>query len=361
MTHISPTAFGASGLFGGGERYPVELGRALAREIDCRLVTFGSRAARYRDGELDVTVLQRTMLLRGHPAHPVAQRMVAELRGADLIHAHHLRAFPSRVAAHVAFATRRPRVVTDHGLGPGRWRKLNARLFDRFLTVSRYSAQTLAAPQTKTRVIYAGADIERFHPDARVTRSGVLFVGRVTPHKGVDRLIKALPERAVLTIAGTAGHDPIPPERDYPALLRRLAEGRDVRFIGQIAEEELPALYRSARVLVLPSLHTTYYGKKIGIPELLGLALLEAMASGTPVIASNAGGMPEVVVEGETGFMVEPGNVAELRERLEQLLQDDKLLARMSENARHHVAENFTWDRCAERCLTSYEELIGAA
>ena len=359
VIHISPTAFGADGLFGGGERYPTELARALARKVDCKLVTFGPRASSYRDGDLEVTVLARAVLLKGHPAHPVARGIRRELAGADIVHAHHVRAFPSRFAAFIASLSRGPCVVTDHGLGPSRWTAVDKRLFDRFLTVSRYSARTLGSPPSDTTVIYGGADTTRFHPNDE-ERSGALFVGRITPHKGIDRLIEALPAGATLTLAGTAGHDRRAPERDYPEVIKGLIATRDVRFVGRVEEEELPALYRRARVFVLPSVHTTYYGKHVAIPELLGLSLLEAMASGTPVIASNVGGLPEVVVHGETGFVVEAGDVKELHARLEEVLGDDRLFAQMSASAREHVVANFTWDRCAERCLSVYEELSGA-
>lgn len=283
-----------------------------------------------------------------------------ELKGADVVHVHHLRALPSRIAAARSVFAGRQRVVTDHGLGGGRWPQVDARLFHKFLTVSRYSARTLNAPRSKTAVIYGGADPNRFRPDPGGPREGVLFVGRLTPHKGVDRLIEALPKHASLTIAGTGGHDQRPPERDYPGLLRRLAAGREVRFAETVSDSELPGLYRRARVLVLPSVDTTCYGTHVAIPELLGLVLLEAMASGTPVIASSLGGLPEVVEDGVTGFLVDPGNVEDLRERLEQLLGNDRLLAEMGENARRHVLANFTWDKCAERCLAVYKELIGA-
>ncbi len=348
-------------MFGGGERYALELARAMAAHADCKLVTFGRRAASYRNDGLEVRVLERRMLWRGHPAHPVARGLLPELRDADVVHAHHLRALPSRIAAFTATARRLPRVVTDHGLGPGVFPRLDSRMFDRFLTVSRYSAALLRAPTSKTTVIFGGADPARFHPGAATQRSGVLFVGRLTPHKGVDRLITALPAGATLTIAGTTGHDPRPPERDYPALLRDLARDRDVAFLEGVDEWQLAELYRHARVLVLPSVHRTCYGKTIAISELLGLALLEAMASGTPVIASNVGGLPEVVVDGVTGFVVEPGDVAELNDRLERLLTDDRLAREMGDNARRHVAENFTWERCARRCLSTYADLIGAA
>lgn len=360
VIHVSPTAFGDDGLFGGGERYPVELARALAREVDCKLVTFGSRASSWRVEGLDVTVLERRALVSGHPAHPVARGMVRELSGADVVHAHHLRALPSRVAAVAAWARRQRRAVTDHGLGAGRWPRLDARLFDGFLTVSRYSAATLRAPAHKTTAIYGGADTARFRPEPRAERDGILFVGRLTPHKGVDRLIEALPSGATLTIAGTAGHDSRPPERGYPALLERLAQGRDVRFAGRVDERDLPGLYRSARVVALPSVHETRYGARVAIPELLGLSLLEAMASGTPVVASDVGGLPEVVVDGVTGFVVPAGDVAALRARLGELLGDRRRARAMGDDARAHVVEHFTWDACARRCLGAYERM-GAA
>src|SRR5438093_429116 len=83
-------------------------------------------------------------------------------------------------------------------------------------------ARELKAPPARTRVIYGGADPRRFYPDPSASRDGVLFVGRITPHKGIDRLIAALPMGAHLKVVGSAGHDPRPPERDYPRLLRRL-------------------------------------------------------------------------------------------------------------------------------------------
>ena len=253
-----------------------------------------------------------------------------------------------------------PTAVTDHGLGGGDWAGLLPRLFDRFLTVSAYSARELHAPPSRTRVIYGGADPERFSPDGNAARRGVLFVGRLTPHKGIDRLIEALPEHAELRVAGSSGHDPNPPESGYPSLLRRLAAGRRVEFLGAVAESELPVLYRSARVFALPSVHRTCYGRCVAVSELLGLAALEAMASGTPVVASRIGGLPEVIEDGVTGFLVEPGDVEELRARLEEILGDARLSERLGRNARERVLEAFTWTACAERCLGVYSELVEA-
>jgi glycosyltransferase involved in cell wall biosynthesis len=359
VIHVTPTQFGSDGLFGGGERYPLELARALATEVECELISFGRQASLRREpGGLRIRTLRAVGHLHGHPAHPLALGLPAALAGASVVHTHHLRSTPSRIAALVARATGKPAAVTDHGLQGSDWAGLLPRLFDRFLAVSAYSARELGAPPARTRLIYGGADPRRYAPDPAVTRRGAIFVGRLTPHKGVDRLIAALPDGAQLRVAGSEGHDPDLPERDYPQLLRRLAAGRTVSFLGPVPDAELPDLYRSAAVLVLPSVERTCYGRRIRVSELLGLVLLEAMASGTPVIASSLGGIPEIVQHGVTGYLVAPGNVAELHERLAQLLNDPALAARLGRNARDLVLDRFTWRACAQRCLAAYEELV---
>jgi glycosyltransferase involved in cell wall biosynthesis len=87
------------------------------------------------------------------------------------------------------------------------------------------------------------------------------------------------------------------------------------------------------------------------------LVVLEAMASGTPVISSRLGGLPEIVQDGVTGYLVEPGNADELRERIGQVIHDRALAARLGRNGRELVLERFTWEACAQRCLEAYEEL----
>lgn len=248
-------------------------------------------------------------------------------------------------------------MTTDHGLGADASRRW-ARRFDGFLPVSRYGAAALRAPPARTRVVYGGADPARFRPDPATRRAGVLFVGRLTPHKGVDRLIRALPAGADLTVAGTAGHDRRAPERSYPDLLRSLAAGRSVRMTGAVAEAELPELHRRAAVFALPSVDRTCYGRPVAVPELLGLSALEAMASGTPVVASRIGGVPEVVTDGETGFLVDPGDVGALHDGLAMLLADGRLARRMGDAARAAILDRFTWQACARRCLAAYRELV---
>jgi glycosyltransferase involved in cell wall biosynthesis len=360
VIQVAPTPFGAGGLLGGGERYPVELARALAREVDCELVTFGSPPRRVVEASgLRLRVIRASRYLHGHPAHAFAPSLIGALAGAEVVHTHHLRSTPSRLAAVTARVRGQRLAVTDHGLRGSDWGGLLPALFDRFLLVSSYSARELGAPVARTRLIYGGADLARFAPGPEPGRRCVLFVGRLTPHKGVDRLIEALPPDAMLWIAGSAGHDPALPERGYPELLRRLAAGRDVTFLGPVSDGELPAIYRQARVLVLPSVEWTCYGRRVRVSELLGLVVLEAMASGTPVVASRLGGLPEIVEHGVTGYLVRPGDVGDLRQRLSELLGNPDLAHRLGQNARERVAASFTWRGCAERCLRAYEELVG--
>jgi glycosyltransferase involved in cell wall biosynthesis len=360
VVQVAPTLFGPGGIFGGGERYPLELGRALARHVDCELVTFGRMAGAWTDSSgLGIRILRSIGSIGGHPAHPFALGLGRAIAEADIVHAHHLRSTPSRLAAVNARIRGIRTAVTDHGLGGGDWGGLLPRLFDRFLTVSAYSARELAAPASRTRVVYGGADSARFSPEPEAQRRGILFVGRLTPHKGVDRLIEAIPEDAGLRVVGSTGHDRDPPEREYPNLLRRLAARRRVELLGVVPDSDLPSLYRSAQVLALPSVHRTCYGREVEISELLGLAAIEAMASGTPVVASSLGGLPEVVEHGVTGFLVEPGNVDELRARLAEVLGNRSLAARLGRNARERFLEMFTWEACAERCLAAYSELVG--
>src|SRR6266511_262617 len=98
VIHVAPTPFGSAGLFGGGERYPLELARALAREIDCELVTFSRCARRWREPNgLRVQVLPTRWWAGAHPAHPVSPHLPGALRGVDVVHTHHLRSAPSRI------------------------------------------------------------------------------------------------------------------------------------------------------------------------------------------------------------------------------------------------------------------------
>ena len=354
-----PLHLEAQGLFGGGERYPLELARALAQHVSCELVTFGPEAGTHRDGALTIRVVRPLGYLGGHPARAIAPGLPRAIGRADIVHAHHIHAPTSVLAALTARARGIATVATDHGLGEGE--------------LGRHGPPSCSTASSRCRGTRpASSDLRQNGPGSctgepirsgtgRIlenARAGVLFVGRLTPHKGIDVLIRALPPDARLTIIGSEGHDPRPPERDYPSLLRSLAAGRQVQFLGAVDDEELARQYRTAAVLVIPSVERTCYGRRIVVSELLGLVALEAMASGTPVIASRLGGLPEIVEDGVTGYLVPPGDVPALRERLTQVLADPAAAARLGSNARKAVVAELTWDRCADRCLAAYRELL---
>jgi len=357
VIHVAPTAFGSGGLFGGGERYPLELARALAQEVDCELITFGDAPRDLHDGRLRIRVVRPLGHVGGHPARPIVPSLPRAIGRADIVHAHQMRSPASVLAALTARVRGHHAIVTDHGLQGSEWGGILPLLYDRFLTVSRYSATEIHSPAAKTRVIYGGVDPARYAPEPGAPRDGLLFVGRLTPHKGVDVLIRALPADASLTIIGSEGHDRDLPERGYPGLLRSVASGKRVRFAGAVDDSALARAYRRAVALVLPSVERTCYGRTVAVSELLGLVALEAMASGTPVIASRVGGIPEVVEDGETGFLVEPGDVPALRQRIETLRDDRALASRMAALARDRVLARWPSAQCAHSCLAAYREL----
>ena len=228
VIHVAPTSFGADGLFGGGERYPLELARALARAGRLRADHLWQVSARSNVSRADcgVRTLRTVGLAWRTPGAAVRGRVCSgPCAGADIV-SHASYAQPAEPHGGGV----RPRLgtaylaVTDHGLQGDNWGGLLPRLFDVFLTVSAYSARELGAPPARTRVIYGGADPVRYAPDARpaaarraVRRSADAAQGRRSAAPG------ACPTAPELRVVGSTGHDPLPPERDYPHLLRHLA------------------------------------------------------------------------------------------------------------------------------------------
>jgi len=139
---------------------------------------------------------------------------------------------------------------------------------------------------------------------------------------------------------------------DTPELLARLeaaVAGRpEIRWINaMLPVPEVVQLYSHAAVFVCPSIY-----------EPFGLINLEAMACGTPVVASRVGGIPEVVVDGETGWLVEPGDATALGRALREALADPERARRMGEAGRRRVEAQFAWDRIADRTLAVYRDAI---
>src|SRR5205807_1350030 len=163
------------------------------------------------------------------------------------------------------------------------------------------------------RVIPSGVDIPPSVPEPDEPPH-VLFAGRLSREKGILELLRAA-ERLPLVVAGDG-----PLRAQVPQAL------------GMVPHRELLRLYGRAAVVACPSHREGY-----------GVVCAEAMAHGRPVVASAVGGLRDLVVDGETGLLVEPGDVAGLRSALERLLADPALRARLGSAARARIAARFSW------------------
>jgi len=176
----------------------------------------------------------------------------------------------------------------------------------------------------------------------------VFFLARITPRKGVHVLIRAFSKvintvsNAKLLVAG-------PEDPKYGRYLRELTRSlgleKVVGFLGPVDETKKIELIASTAVFSLPTL-ADYHP----------IVLLEAQALGTPVVSTRVGAISEIVIDGETGLLVEPGNADQLAEAIKRLLRDEELLEKMSVKAREW-AKNFTLERVATKLEKIYRSL----
>jgi D-inositol-3-phosphate glycosyltransferase len=223
----------------------------------------------------------------------------------------------------------------------------------------------------KEVVVPPGVDLERFQPlppGASKAHVGVpakdrniLFVGRIEPLKGVDTLLQAMaliqeryPEAVENVDVTIIGGDPWSNDPDLE--MARLQSMREqlgihdiVTFIGARDQNELPFYYAAAEIVVMPSHYESF-----------GMVALEAMASGTPVIASEVGGLAFLVRDGENGFHVPSRDPEALAERIYELLTNDSCRARLGRNAREH-ARRYAWELVAEQIIAVYAQLLAPA
>ena len=171
----------------------------------------------------------------------------------------------------------------------------------------------------------------------------MVFLGRVLPHKGIHFLIEGLPPGVPLHVVGPAL------DAAYLERLRGLAAGKAVTFHGALPDGEVIDLLGRAMALVHPT--PVDAQGAAGGNELFGLALVEAMARGCPVIASNAASLPEIVEPEVNGLLVPPNRPEAIGEAILRLCREPELWARLAVGARRVVTEKFTWDQVADRCL----------
>ena len=228
-----------------------------------------------------------------------------------------------------------------------------AERLDHIITGSDASAQSIVEavglPRDGIRVIHDGVETEVFRPldDVPPERNSVLFVGNSEDrNKGIRFLLQALRQlRTEVPFHLTVVHHP--GSKGAPRLVQQLGLHGRVTFLEQLSTEELVREYNRAQLLVSPSLY-----------EGFGLPAAEALACGTPVIATSAGALPEIVEEGVSGVLVPPGKVAPLAKAIASLLDQPERCAEMGASGARRIRERFSWRRTAEETLALYEEVL---
>jgi len=211
-------------------------------------------------------------------------------------------------------------------------------------------ARYLGADKDKVRFIPEPVDFSLFKPQDVIHRDGrtILFVGRASsPEKGLRYLLEAMPyvlsvfPDLKLVIVGETK-----PDTKASCLIRQLGIQGNVIYEGKVPHHELSKYYARADVLIIPSLSE-------GLPKVL----IEALACGTPVIATKVGGIPEVIRDGYNGLLIEPGKPEEIAKVIIRVFSDFELLDTLSSRVRRSV-QNFSWDKAISEFLKMYEELL---
>ena len=221
---------------------------------------------------------------------------------------------------------------------------------------------------SKIAVIPPGVDTGKFYPippDEAKEFIGVppcgrmiLFVGRIEPLKGLDVLLESIAQMrardvseeyrfCLVVIGGEADRNDMSAEMNRIQALREQSGLQDlVAFLGKRSQDTLPYYYSAAEVVVVPSHYESF-----------GMVALEAMACGTPVVASQVGGLAYLVQDGQTGYTVPVDDPAALADRLLSLLSNPGLRQRMGETA-VETARGYAWQRIANKVIAVYSDLV---
>jgi glycosyltransferase involved in cell wall biosynthesis len=246
------------------------------------------------------------------------------------------------------------------------WLLRAARRFQpKVIAISKAVERSLGEAEVDVVVIYNGTDLSAFRPgvNREATRSSlglkpadiaVAIVGRLTPWKGHRELLRAVGALAgeqanvkLLVVGEVAFWEDI-----YEAELRRMAE--DLRVADRVRwlgfRKDVPDILAASDIFALPS-----------VDEPFGRAIVEAMACEKPVVATRSGGVPEIVVEGETGLLVSPGDDGELAAALRQLTGSEELRRRMGKAGRERAMRLFDVNRTAAQVQELYAQLLAEA
>jgi glycogen synthase len=230
---------------------------------------------------------------------------------------------------------------------------------DRIVSVSQGSKKDILdnfnVDPERIRVIHNGIDLDLYRPvQTDSTRKAfdidgpyILFVGRTSRQKGMTYLIEAMDmvDSGVRLVCCTSAPDTKEVEDEIAALIAK--QPRVLWINSLLREEQYVELYANASVFACPSVY-----------EPFGIINLEAMACRTPVVASRVGGILETVVDGETGYLVEPANPRALADGINALLRDPGTAERFGRNGRRRVEDHFSWSRIAEQTEAMYREIV---
>ena len=214
-------------------------------------------------------------------------------------------------------------------------------------------------PTCQMHIIPCGVDLRAFTPgsahERQMARAAVapgamptlLFVGRLDPIKGIDLLLESVAQMQTPARLIVVGGDPAgdPEVERLRAQAQALNIGARVLFPGAVPQDQLVSYYRAADALAVTSRYESF-----------GLAAVEALACGTPVVAAHVGGVPSIVHDGENGLLVRWRSPQEFAGRFDQLLQDDDLRARLAGEARRSV-ERFDWTCIGDEVRALYQDL----
>lgn len=346
---------------GGVERGTVDLARHLAENGHKSVVVSGGGTLVKK---LDAAGVRHYELPVGAKNPFIISLMVFNLAGIikreniDIVHAR------SRVPAIIAFfasrMTHRVFITTAHG----QYRKhLSTRVmgWGKFVIVAthamaRHMKDNFSVPSERIRVIPRGVDLKAFaYEDPKNKRRlnfTVGMVSRITPIKGHFTFLKAVSRisrtvsKVKAVIAGSA-----PSEKDeYLAniklLIRRLALQDKVEFLGLV--EDVPRVLYGLDVLVSAS----------QAQEAFGRSIIEAQACGVPVVATRVGGVTDVVEDGKTSLLCNPGDPKEMAEKILELYRDKELRASLSRSARSRVEKEFSLEKMLKSTIEVYEESL---
>ena len=209
----------------------------------------------------------------------------------------------------------------------------------------------LGLTKDKITVLPNGVDMKLFRPAEEKKDDLVLFVGRICPEKGLHVLLKSLAylrESIHLVIIGPPSWDIKYFENTIRLIKEENKRGKHkVAYLGEQDQKNIINWYRKASILVLPSFR-----------EALPVVILEALACETPVVATNVGGIPEVLCNSEGGILIPPNESIRLAEAIQFLLDDENVRAKFGRQGRELVAKNFSLESVVEKLHRIYKQMI---